>query len=59
LPLEEWQLDPRQPFPVHDLLGEGRYSWQGSRNFVKLDPHSLPAHILCLRRRVPTGSKPA
>jgi starch synthase (maltosyl-transferring) len=37
-------------FQAHDLLGEGRYLWQGSRNFVQLIPESLPAHILRVRR---------
>jgi starch synthase (maltosyl-transferring) len=41
-------------FYVHDLLGEGRYLWQGSRNYVELAPESLPAHILYVRRRVRT-----
>lgn len=43
-------LDPQQAFQVHDLLGGGRYLWQGSRNYVELTPQSLPAHILRVRR---------
>ena len=30
-------LDADHAFQVHDLLGEGRYLWQGSRNYVELD----------------------
>jgi starch synthase (maltosyl-transferring) len=41
-------------FQVHDLLGEGRYLWQGSRNYVELTPESLPAHILLVRRWIRT-----
>jgi starch synthase (maltosyl-transferring) len=54
LPLEEFEIDPHQAYQVHDLLGEGRYFWQGARNFVQLNPHVLPAHILSVRRRVRT-----
>jgi starch synthase (maltosyl-transferring) len=38
-------LAPDQPFIVHDLLTDARYRWQGSRNYVELNPHRLPAHI--------------
>jgi starch synthase (maltosyl-transferring) len=41
-----------EPFQVHDLLGEGRYVWQGAHNFVQLDPSSLPAHVFAVRRHV-------
>jgi len=43
-------------FQVHDLLGEGRYLWQGARNYVELIPESLPAHILHVRRWVRKGN---
>jgi starch synthase (maltosyl-transferring) len=39
-------LDADRAFQAHDLLGEGRYLWQGSRNYVELTPESVPAHIL-------------
>ena len=54
LPLEELGLDPRQPYQVHDLLGDARYLWHGPRNFVELDPQVVPAHIFRMRRRVRT-----
>jgi starch synthase (maltosyl-transferring) len=47
-------LDANHAFQVHDLLGHGQYLWQGSRNYVKLSPESLPAHILRVRRWVRT-----
>ncbi len=37
-------------YQVHDLLTEERYVWTGRRNFVRLDPHQSPAHILRVRR---------
>jgi starch synthase (maltosyl-transferring) len=52
LDLEELGLEPGQQFQVHDLLTGARYLWHGSRNFVQLDPHQVPAHIFRVRRRV-------
>lgn len=54
LPLQVLGLDPDQPYQVHDLLGGARFLWYGSRNYVELDPRSLPAHIFRVRRRVRT-----
>jgi starch synthase (maltosyl-transferring) len=41
-----------EAFQVHDLLTNQRFTWQGSRHFVRLDPNTMPAHILVLRRGV-------
>ncbi len=30
---------------VHDLLSGGRWTWTGRRNYIELDPHTLPAHV--------------
>lgn len=54
LPYEEWGLDPRRPYQVHDLLSDARYLWHGPRNYVELDPTSVAAHVFRLRRRVRT-----
>ncbi len=54
LPLEELQLDPAHPYQMHDLLSDARYLWQGHRNYVELDPHAVPAHVFCIKRRVHT-----
>jgi starch synthase (maltosyl-transferring) len=45
LSLEELGLDHGQPYEVHDLLADATYQWQGSRNYVELDPQKIPAHI--------------
>lgn len=47
-------LDANHAFQVHDLLGDGKFLWQGTSNYVELVPESLPAHILRLRRWVRT-----
>ena len=54
LDLNSLGLDFDHAFEVHDLLGEGRYRWQGARNYVDLLPESLPAHILEVRRQART-----
>ena len=43
-------LDANRAYQVHDLIGDGRYLWQGSKNYVELTPESLPVHVLRLRR---------
>ena len=43
-------IDPAQPYQMHDLLTDARYTWHGARNFVQLDPARCPAHILRVRR---------
>ncbi|HWO40540.1 MAG TPA: alpha-1,4-glucan--maltose-1-phosphate maltosyltransferase [Candidatus Eisenbacteria bacterium] len=52
LALDDLGIDPQQPFQVHDLLSGARYLWSGSRNFIQLDPHLVPAHIFRVRRRL-------
>ena len=52
LPLAELGVTDDTPFQAHDLLSGARYLWQGARNFVRLDPHVSPIHILRLRRRL-------
>ncbi len=47
-------VDEHQPFQVHDQLGDGRYLWHGSANYVELDPQVLPAHIMVVRTHVRT-----
>jgi starch synthase (maltosyl-transferring) len=45
-------VPPGSEYQVHDLLSDARYLWSGARNYVVLDPHTLPAHILVVRQRV-------
>jgi starch synthase (maltosyl-transferring) len=54
LSLEPLGLDSQLPYQVHDLLSDARYLWQGSRNYVELNPRTVPAHIFRLRRRIRT-----
>ncbi|RJQ63332.1 MAG: alpha-1,4-glucan--maltose-1-phosphate maltosyltransferase [Desulfobacteraceae bacterium] len=52
--LDQLGLDPRQPFQVHDLLGESRYLWYGPRNYLELNPYVMPAHVFRIRKKVRT-----
>jgi starch synthase (maltosyl-transferring) len=40
-----------ETFEVQDLLGGGRYTWRGRRNWVQLNPLTLPAHVFRVLRR--------
>ncbi|HET9206038.1 MAG TPA: alpha-1,4-glucan--maltose-1-phosphate maltosyltransferase [Burkholderiaceae bacterium] len=42
-------LEPHQAYQMHDLITDARYMWNGSRNFVVLDPQRCPAHVMRLR----------
>jgi len=42
-------LDTGEAYEVHDTLTGTSYTWYGSRNFVRLDPHQQPAHLLSIR----------
>jgi len=52
LPLERFGVEADRPYQVHDLLSGARFLWHGARNYVRLDPQQVPAHIFRLRRRV-------
>jgi starch synthase (maltosyl-transferring) len=54
LKLNLLKIDANQPYQANDLLTGARYLWKGSRNYVELNPSSVPAHIFRLRRRVRT-----
>ncbi|MBW3539851.1 MAG: alpha-1,4-glucan--maltose-1-phosphate maltosyltransferase [Planctomycetes bacterium] len=52
LPLKEFGVPAERAYQMHDLLGGGRFLWNGPKNFVQLDPHVVPAHIFRLRKQV-------
>ncbi|MEV0668592.1 hypothetical protein AB0I58_45020, partial [Spirillospora sp. NPDC050365] len=41
--------DPDQPHTVTDQLDGTTYTWRKS-NYVRLDPHTKPAHILTFQK---------
>jgi starch synthase (maltosyl-transferring) len=50
VPIEQMGLEPSQPYVVHDLITGSRFTWQGSRNYVRLDPRDQVAHVLRVER---------
>jgi starch synthase (maltosyl-transferring) len=52
LPVEDLNLDSEQQYLVHDLLSGDKYFWQGSRNYVKLNPEFMPVHIFKVHRKM-------
>jgi starch synthase (maltosyl-transferring) len=43
--LKEFRLAAGESYEMNDLLTDKKYTWQGSRNYVELNPAALPAHI--------------
>ena len=54
LDLAALSLDDKRAFQAHDLLSNARHTWHGARNFVKLDPNVVAAHVFRIRRKVRT-----
>ncbi len=52
IPVKELGIDLVQPFLGHDLLSDEKYIWYDERNFIKLNPQVVPAHIFRLRKRI-------
>jgi starch synthase (maltosyl-transferring) len=52
LPLDRLKIDESRPYEVDDLLTGARYVWNGRRNYVELNPASLPGHLFRLRRKL-------
>ena len=46
VPVDELGLGEHQPYQVVDLLTDERYTWHGSRNYVRLDPGDKVGHLL-------------
>ena len=46
LPHEALGLPAGEPYEMQDLLDGARYSWRGEWNYVELNPHVLPGHLL-------------
>jgi starch synthase (maltosyl-transferring) len=52
LPLSELKVEEDRPYQANDLLTGARYVWNGPRNYVELNPASVPAHIFRIRHRL-------
>jgi starch synthase (maltosyl-transferring) len=52
LPLDDLGLEGDRPYQAHELISGARYLWNGPRNFIEINPSSLPGQIFLFRRRV-------
>ena len=50
VPIAEMGLGDDEQYVVLDLLTDARYTWRGSRNYVRLDPAEQPGHLLRVER---------
>jgi starch synthase (maltosyl-transferring) len=50
LPTQAWGIAEDELFHVNDLLTGECYAWEGPRNFIRLDPNVMPAHIFRIER---------
>lgn len=48
VPMYEFGLPDHEPYVLHDLISDQRYSWKGEWNYVELRPHEMPAHLFRL-----------
>jgi starch synthase (maltosyl-transferring) len=52
LPLDELGLEGDRPYQAHELISGARYLWNGPRNYIEINPSSMPGQIFLFRRRV-------
>ncbi len=52
LPLEELGIEQGRSYQAHELLSGARYLWNGPRNYIEINPSSVPGQIFRFRRRV-------
>lgn len=52
LPISHFGIQHHDNYCMHDLLTDEKYLWQGSKNYVELNPKKLPAHIFHVSRVV-------
>jgi len=52
LPLDELGIEGDRPYQAHELISGARYLWNGPRNFIEINPHSMPGQVFRFRHRV-------
>jgi len=51
IPIQRLGIADGEPYEMADLMSGARYTWRGSRNFVRLDPNERVAHVFRVSRR--------
>lgn len=54
LPTPEFGIEETRAYQMHELLTGARYIWHGARNFVEINPSSVPAQVFRVLRRMRT-----
>jgi len=54
LPLDDLGLPRDKSYQAHEVLTGARYTWNGPRNYVEINPWSAPGQIFRFRHRVRT-----
>jgi starch synthase (maltosyl-transferring) len=49
LPLEKFNIPHNSRFRVKDFLSGDKFEWS-ERNFVRLNPYEMPAHVMVVER---------
>ena len=52
VPIASMGIAENEAYEVNDLLTGIRYTWRGSRNYVRLDPTERVAHLFRITRRI-------
>ena len=52
LAIDDLEIGHQESYQVHDLISDARYLWYGARNYVELNPATMPAQIFRVRKRV-------
>ena len=52
LPLHDFAIAQDHPYAAEDLLTGDKFTWNGEKNFIQLDPAQSPAHIIRLTRQL-------
>jgi len=55
VPIQQLGLAETEPYQMHDLLTDARYTWHGRRNYIELHPSIQPAHVFRVRRSIGEG----
>jgi len=58
VPVDDFGVVRGRPYEMHDLMDGARYTWHGEWNYVELNPHVLPAHVLRLEWPAPPAGTP-
>ncbi len=53
-PVDLYDMDENASYQVHDLIGGTFFMWNGSFNYIELNPGIMPAHIFRIRKKART-----